>query len=99
MNRCIADPQSPKASGFYASFTTGGIRQDRNLTMFSHRLAPKPAIAQSQSLISAAAKLAFSHAMDVRSRPCGTARLPAQAERGLPGLLHRDLLSPRAHER
>src|SRR3954462_10079636 len=34
-----------------------------------------------------------------RSRPCGTAPLPVRAERGLPGLLRRDLLSPRAHQR
>src|SRR5712691_9918764 len=36
---------------------------------------------------------------EVRSRPCGIAPLPVQAKRGLPGLLRRDLLSPRAHQR
>jgi hypothetical protein len=41
----------------------------------------------------------FSQPTEVRSRPCGIALLPVQAKRGLPGLLHRDLLSPRAHER
>src|SRR5215472_9530232 len=32
------------------------------------------------------------------SCPCGTTPRHVQAQRGLPGLLHRDLLSPRAHE-
>ena len=41
----------------------------------------------------------LSQSTEVRSRPSGSAPLPVQANRGLPGLLHRDLLSPRAHER
>ena len=36
---------------------------------------------------------------NVRSRPCGTAQLAIQAERSLPSLLHRDFLSPWAHQR
>src|SRR5262249_13550618 len=36
--------------------------------------------------------------LEARSRPCGTAP-PVQGKRGLPGLLHGDFLSPRAHER
>ena len=41
----------------------------------------------------------LSQPTEVRSRPCGSVPLPVQAKRGLSGLLHRDLLSPRAHER
>src|SRR6516225_9450231 len=40
----------------------------------------------------------FSQPTELRSRPGGTAPLPVQAKCCLPGLLHRDLLSPRAHE-
>ena len=50
---------------------------------------------------SSAAKLRrlFRNRRKSRSRPCGSAPRPVQAKRGLPGLLRRDLLSPRAHER
>src|SRR5207237_3194065 len=41
----------------------------------------------------------LSQPTEVRSCSCGTAPPPVQAKRGLPGLLHCDLLSPRTHER
>ena len=41
----------------------------------------------------------FSQPTGVRSLACGTAPARVQAKRDLIGLLHRDLLSPRAHER
>ena len=42
---------------------------------------------------------ALSQSTEVRSRPCGTARLTVQAERDFPGLLNRKLLGPRTHKR
>src|SRR6266446_2686319 len=51
------------------------------------------------AIIGGKAAPSFSQPTEVRSRPCGGTPLPVQAKRGLPGLLHRDLLSPRAHER
>jgi hypothetical protein len=51
------------------------------------------------AIIGGEAAPSFSQPTEVQSRPSGSAPLPVQAKRGLPGLLHCDLLSPRAHER
>src|SRR5207244_3359198 len=62
---------------------------------------PKPAIAPEPAagLSRRTAVPALSQSTEVRSRPCGTAPLPVQAERDFPGLLKRKLLGPRTHKR
>src|SRR6516162_9552802 len=49
-------------------------------------------------IIGSKAAPSFSQPTEVRSPPRGSAPLPVQAECRLPGLLRRDLLSPRAHK-